>query len=264
MVIIVTLDFFSQGGCTFRCMTNTGWLRTGCVIACNYEFDQLGSGRTSISSESLDIRGSSLLWHLHSSLALLSVWILTHLPCANGIVTCSHCAPTPRCLEFLLCSTVNRLRIVIPGQHLQRNHVDICSPLVQMQVILKNMFAHYRVKRSWFFFFPFLWWEGSHAIFKTASSHNIQCFFWGNMSSLLGFAKLIMASTLWLSDKTGKQNISQGGRIQCCQRDRIQGCWTASHCSGAIESQDHYLQKKPSVTISQYYNTALQKGNYME
>lgn len=36
------------------------------------------------------------------------------------------------------------------------------------------------------------------------------------------------------------------------------------HCSEDTESQDHYLQKKPSVTISQYYSAALQKGNYME
>lgn len=43
------------------------------------------------------------------------------------------------------------------------------------------------------------------------------------------------------------------------------GLLEGKRCSGAIESQDHYLQKKkPSVTISQYYNSALQKGNYME
>lgn len=113
-------------------------------------------------------------------------------------------------------------------------------------------------------FFPFPLWEGSHAIFKTATSRNMQCFFWGNMSSLLGFAKMIVASTLWLSLTRLGSRISareaEYSVVRGAEYEVVEGqVLLRSHWkSGTLSA------KRPSVKISQYYNTALRKGNYME
>ena len=68
----------------------------------------------------------------------------------DGIVACFHHPPTFLIvLCFLTRSTVKGFRNVIQGHRLQRECIDIHSPLVQTQVKLKARFAHYCVKNGW-------------------------------------------------------------------------------------------------------------------
>lgn len=142
-------------------------------------------------SVSLGITGSGLLWHLHSSLAPLSVWIPTHLP--RWVVALSPVLTIPPFLIvlcFLTRSTVKGFRNVIQGHRLPRECIDIRSPLVQMQIKLKARFAHYRVE--WLINFSLSLGKKGVLLFlklRSANSHNMQCFFWSNVSSSVGFAE---------------------------------------------------------------------------
>lgn len=74
-----------------------------------------------------------------------------HLPAPmrDGIVACSHHPPISHCFMFPHSSTVKGFGNVIQGHRLQRECIDIHSPLAQTQVKLKARFAHCHVKGGW-------------------------------------------------------------------------------------------------------------------
>lgn len=148
MVIIVTLDFFP--GRMHTQVHDKHWMTQTWLCHClQLRFRPAGQW--------LYLDFFSVSWHHGLQFALAPALqfsppsqSISPPTCSvrDGIVACSHCGPTSHCLGFLLFRTVNRLRNVIPGHHLQRNHIDICSPHVQIQVMLEAVFAHCHVRRG--------------------------------------------------------------------------------------------------------------------
>lgn len=167
---------------------------------------------------------------------------------------------------FLTGSAMKGFRNVIWRHRLQRDYTDICSPLVQMQVKLKARFA--QDGAEWPVIFSLSRGKKGALLFlklRSDESHNMQCFFWANVCSLVGFAKdydsgshsaSFRQTGLWphiimklqmRSAREAEYHVVGGAVLPGRQ-------WK----SGPLAA------KNPSITISQHCNTALQRGKYME
>lgn len=220
-------------------------------------------------SVSPGIMGSGLLRHLRSGLAPLSIHVPTQPPqWVMALLPVFVVPPTP--FLIVLCvltgSAVKGFRNVIQGHRLQRECVDIRSPLVQTQVKLKAGFARYCVEGP-IIFSLFLDEQGTLLFLKlrSANSHNVRWFFWGGVSSSIGFAK---------DYDSGSHSVAfrQAGLWpHIIMKLQMRSAIEAEHdiVRGAVllrsqRKSGPLAEKNPSITISQCCNTALQRGNYME